>query len=79
MGIPGGTDLSGATRPDCELYAEGEDANLGLVLSQDAELLPILQRGLHSKGFAAPLWGEQELRLRHFTAELDRHVTEVTL
>lgn len=79
MGIPEGTDLSGTTRPDCELYGEGEeeDAGLGLVLSQDAELLPIVQKGIRSRGFRAPLWGEQEVRLRHFNAELDRYVTAV--
>lgn len=74
MGIPEGTDLTGNSRPDCENYSEGEDANLGLVLSQDSELLPIVQKGIRSKGFKAQLWGEQELRLRHFHAELDRYV-----
>ena len=75
MGIPEGTDLTGQTRPACEYFGGGEDANLGQVLSQDSELLPVVQRGLHSRGFKGQLWGEQEQRLRHFHAELDRYLT----
>jgi len=75
MGIPEGMDTSGETRPSCEYYAIGEDGDLGLVLSQDASLLPIVQAGMRSKGFKGQLWGEQEQRLRHFNAELDRYLT----
>jgi phenylpropionate dioxygenase-like ring-hydroxylating dioxygenase large terminal subunit len=75
MGLPQGMDTSGTTRPACEHYRINEDGNLGLVLSQDAQLLPIVQAGLHSKGFHGQRWGEQEQRLRHFNAELDRHLT----
>lgn len=74
MGIPEGTDLTGNARPDCEHYGQGEDANLGPVLSQDSDLLPVVQRGLRSRGFKGQLWGEQEQRLRHFHAELDRYL-----
>jgi carnitine monooxygenase subunit len=74
MGIPEGTDLTGQARPDCEHFGIGEDANLGLVLSQDSDLLPIVQRGLHSRGFKGELWGEQEQRIRHFHTELDRYL-----
>ena len=77
MGIPEGMDTSGETRPSCEHYKVNEDGNLGLVLSQDASLLPIVQAGLHSKGFKGQLWGEQEQRLRHFNAELDRYLTRL--
>ena len=52
----------------------GEDAGLGTVLSQDSELLPIVQRGLHSRGFKGQIWGDQEQRLRHFHVELDRYL-----
>ena len=75
MGIPEGADLTGKTRVECEEYGLGEDAALGLVLSQDADLLPVVQKGMRSTGFKAQLWGEQEQRLRHFHAELDRYVT----
>jgi len=75
MGVPDGTDLSGKTRPATEHYGSGEDANLGQVLSQDSELLPVVQRGLHSRGFKGQLWSEQEQRLRHFHAELERYLS----
>ncbi|MEM7359332.1 MAG: aromatic ring-hydroxylating dioxygenase subunit alpha [Pseudomonadota bacterium] len=74
MGIPEGTDLSGDIRPDIERVGLGEPPNLGLVLDQDSELLPIVQQGIRSKGFAGPLWGEQEQRLRHFHVELDAYL-----
>ena len=48
--------------------------NLGLVLSQDSELLPVVQKGMRSRGFRHQLWGEQEQRLRHFHAELERYL-----
>jgi hypothetical protein len=33
-----------------------------------------VQRGLRSRGFKGQLWGEQEQRLRHFHAELERYL-----
>ena len=77
MGIPDGTDLSGATRPDTEYVGVGEPPNLGLVLDQDSHLLPVVQQGIKSRAFEGPLWGEQEQRLRHFHAELDRYLDGV--
>ena len=74
MGIPEDTDLTGEMRPPIERIPLGEPPNLGLVLDQDSELLPVVQAGMHSKGFAGPLWGEQEQRLRHFHTELDRYI-----
>ena len=74
MGLPEGTDVSGRERPGCEHFAAGEDGNLGLVLTQDAELLPSVQAGVRSLGFKGQLWSEQEQRLRHFHAELDRYL-----
>ncbi|TDJ69787.1 MAG: aromatic ring-hydroxylating dioxygenase subunit alpha [Proteobacteria bacterium] len=76
MGLPDDTDLSGATRPDTEYVGVGEDADLGLVLEQDAALLPVLQRGIRSRAFDGPLWSEQEQRLRHFHTELDRYLAQ---
>jgi phenylpropionate dioxygenase-like ring-hydroxylating dioxygenase large terminal subunit len=72
MGLPEGTDVSGATRPAVERTGIGEPPGLGLVLDQDSELLPVVQQGLRSQAFEGPLWSEQEQRLRHFHAELDR-------
>jgi len=74
MGIPEGTDLTGEDRPDTEYIPLGEPPNLGLVLDQDSELLPVVQEGQRSMGFDGPLWGEQEQRLRHFHVELDRYL-----
>ncbi len=74
MGLPEATDVSGQTRPERVDIIGGDNAELGLVLSQDAELIPVVQKGLRSRGFKGPLWGEQEQRLRHFHAELDRYI-----
>ena len=74
MGLPEGTDITGETRPDVERAGVGEPPNLGLVLDQDSELLPVLQAGIRSRGFDGPLWSEQEQRLRHFHTELDRYL-----
>ena len=72
MGLPEGTDVSGRVRPATEHYSRHEDANLGLVLIQDSELMPVVQQGMRSRGFKGQLWGEQEQRLRHFRVELER-------
>ena len=74
MGLPEGTDTTGRVRPQTEHYALGEDPHLGLVLDQDAALLPSVQKGMRSKGFRTQLWGEQEQRLRHFHVELERRL-----
>ncbi|MCH8058788.1 MAG: aromatic ring-hydroxylating dioxygenase subunit alpha, partial [Proteobacteria bacterium] len=74
MGLPEGTDTSGDIRPDTEYTAIGDPPNLGQVLDQDSELLPVVQRGIRSRGFAGAIWGEQEQRLRHFHKELNRYL-----
>jgi hypothetical protein len=76
MGLAEGTDTTGMTRPEIVRVPLGEPPNLGMVLDQDSELLPIIQKGSRSRGFRGPLWSEQEARLRHFHAELDRHIAE---
>ena len=74
MGLPPGTDVSGATRPNIRHVGLGQPPGLGEVLDQDSELLPVVQRGVRSRGFDGPLWGEQEQRLRHFHRELERYL-----
>ncbi len=74
MGLPEGTDVSGDVRAAREFVPFGVKPDLGLVLDQDAELLPVVQKGIRSRGFDGPLWSEQELRLRHFHAELDLYM-----
>jgi len=76
MGLPEGTDTSGDIRPNTEYTAIGDPPNLGQVLDQDSELLPVVQRGIRSKGFAGAIWGEQEQRLRHFHKELNRYLDD---
>jgi phenylpropionate dioxygenase-like ring-hydroxylating dioxygenase large terminal subunit len=74
MGLSEETDLSGRTRPEVVHTGLGEPPGLGEVLDQDSDLLPIVQAGARSRGFRGPLWSEQEGRLRHFHAELDRRM-----
>ena len=74
MGLPEDTDTSGEIRPDTEYVPVGEPPNLGLVLDQDSELLPVVQLGTRSKGFDGAIWGEQEQRLRHFHNEVNRYL-----
>lgn len=74
MGLPAGIDTTGETRPDIIRVPAGQKPDLGEVLDQDSELLPVQQKGIRSRGFRGPLWSEQEQRVRHFHRELDRYV-----
>jgi carnitine monooxygenase subunit len=74
MGLPPGIDVSGRTRPDIKHVPLGLKPELGEVLDQDSDLLPVVQKGLKSRGFRGPLWSEQEVRVRHFHKELDRYI-----
>lgn len=74
MGLSADADLSGQTRPEVVHTPVGVSPELGEVLDQDSELLPIVQKGARSRGFAGPLWSEQEARLRHFHVTLDRYI-----
>lgn len=74
MGLPADMDTTGLIRPDVVKVPLGQPPELGEVLDQDSELLPIVQEGAHSRGFRGPLYSYQEGRLRHFHTELDRHI-----
>lgn len=74
MGLPEDADLEGNDRPDITHFTAEEKPDLGLVLNQDAELLPFVQKGIRSRGFRGPIWNEQEARLRHFQVELDKYI-----
>ncbi len=76
MGLPQGIDVTGQVRPDVVHVPVGEKPNLGDVLDQDSELLPVQQQGLRSRAFKGPLWSEQEQRVRHFHKELDRYIQD---
>jgi phenylpropionate dioxygenase-like ring-hydroxylating dioxygenase large terminal subunit len=76
MGLPQGIDVTGQVRPDVVHVPVGDKPNLGDVLDQDSELLPVQQQGLRSRAFKGPLWSEQEQRVRHFHRELDRYIQD---
>lgn len=74
MGVAPGTDVSGATRPARIVVPSGEPG-MGPVVDEDGVLVPVVQRGLRSRGFTGGLrLGEQERCIRQFHAELDRYV-----
>lgn len=75
MGLPKDTDVTGRLRPQIERVPEGQDPDLGEVLSQDVELVAAVGAGSRSRGFKGPLWSEQEVRVRHFHRELDRYLS----
>lgn len=74
MGLPKGTDVTGRTRPKIEHVPENVKPDLGEVLDQDVELVAAVGAGSRSRGFRGPLWGEQEVRIRHFHREVDRYI-----
>ncbi|MEM7612627.1 MAG: aromatic ring-hydroxylating dioxygenase subunit alpha [Pseudomonadota bacterium] len=76
MGLPEGIDASGENRPEVIHVPVGVLPDLGEVLDQDAELLPVLQKGVRSRGFRGALYCEQEQRVRHFEAEVERYINE---
>ncbi len=74
MGLPEGMDVTGEIRPEIEHVPADVKPDLGEVLDQDVELVYAVQEGVKSRGFAGPIWCEQEDRLRHFHRELDRYL-----
>ncbi len=78
MAMPEELDVTGATRPDIERWPADQVPGIGPVLLQDWELVEHVQRGLKSRGFRGPLWGEQEARIRHFHREVDRYLNSGT-
>lgn len=73
MGVPDGTDLSGASFPK-RTYLTPGDGGLGPVLEQDGVTLPHVQRGMRSRAFKGARFSEQEQRLRHYHREIDRYL-----
>lgn len=73
MGVPEGTDCSGAVRPEVE-YLEYGDGGVGYVLEQDGETVPLVQKGLRSRGFRGVRLAEPEQRIRHYHREIDRYI-----
>jgi phenylpropionate dioxygenase-like ring-hydroxylating dioxygenase large terminal subunit len=69
-------------RPDHQHIVLGDDfahepvGGGGQLMGQDFYNLPRIQNGMHSRGFSGLHLGEQELRIRHFHAVLDRYLDE---
>ncbi|MEJ7935018.1 aromatic ring-hydroxylating dioxygenase subunit alpha [Sphingobium sp. AN558] len=51
-----------------------DPADTGFVLEQDALLVPGVQRGIESRAFKGYRLSEQEIRIRHYLAEVDRYL-----
>jgi len=73
MGLPEGWDISGRERAEIEII-DPKVGGLGQVFDQDSSLFPKIQEGVESIGFCGAVLSEQEQRLRHFHAEVDRYV-----
>jgi phenylpropionate dioxygenase-like ring-hydroxylating dioxygenase large terminal subunit len=73
MGVDEGADLTGAIRPERRYLTHG-DGGVGPVLEQDGVMIPIVQKGMRSRGFKGARLSEQEQRVRHFHAEIDRYL-----
>lgn len=73
MGVAPGTDVSGKTRP-ARLRIPGGEPGMGPVVDEDGQLIPVVQRGLRSRGFGGMRLGEPEHCIRQFHAELDKYI-----
>lgn len=58
-------------------YIDSDDyENLGPVISQDRVMVPLVQKGMKSKGFQGAVYSEQEIRIRHFFERYDRDMMD---
>lgn len=73
MGVAN-ADLSGKTVLPRTYADPGQIDAAGPVVSQDREVLPKVQRGLHSRGFHGAVLSEQEIRIRDFYDEYYRYL-----
>ncbi len=73
MGVPEGADLSCKTRPE-RITVAADGPELEPVVSQDTVAVPWVQKGLRSRAFKGVRLSEQEQRVRHYQAEIDRFV-----
>lgn len=60
-------------RPDHRQFKHGEES-LGEVLDQDASNLPMVQKGMNSRGFRGLWISKQELRVRHLHKVVDDYL-----
>lgn len=73
MGLPAGWDISGRERAET-IVVDWRDGGLGQVFDQDSGLFPLVQEGIESIAFRGAVLSEQEQRIGHFHAELDRYI-----
>jgi hypothetical protein len=73
-GNVGPAGFTGEERPQ-RLHAQTFE-EMGYVLAQDAQLVPEVQKGVKSRAFKGYRLGEQEIRIRHMRAELDRYMRD---
>lgn len=73
MGLPEGWDLTGAKPAEIE-HIDWREGGLGEVFDQDSALFADVQQGIESLGFRGSVLSEQEQRIGHFHAELDRYM-----
>lgn len=59
-------------RPPRKWVTDGRE--LGFIINQDVQQIPILQKGLRSRAFKGMRFGDQEIRLRHYLKEIDRYL-----
>jgi phenylpropionate dioxygenase-like ring-hydroxylating dioxygenase large terminal subunit len=71
-GTNGPKGFTGEERPPRITSDRLED--LGYVLAQDAQLVPRVQKGVKSRAFKGYRMSEQEVRIPHYRAELDRYL-----
>lgn len=62
----------GTPRPPIVRTSNYEET--GFILAQDGVLVPAVQRGINSRAFKGAILSEQELRIRHYLAEIDRYL-----
>ncbi|AUW59581.1 (2Fe-2S)-binding protein [Sphingobium sp. SCG-1] len=73
MGLPEGWDISGREPVEVQ-HIDWREGGLGEVFDQDSSLFAEVQRGIESVGFRGSILSEQEQRIGHFHAELDRYI-----
>lgn len=73
MGEPG-INLAPETRPSTKHYLIEDGYHMGPVVNQDVDIIAKTLIGVKSRGYKAPVWGEQEQRIRHFHREYDRYI-----
>jgi phenylpropionate dioxygenase-like ring-hydroxylating dioxygenase large terminal subunit len=62
----------GSVRPAIEFPDKADGTRY--VLAQDALLVPPVQQGMSSRAFKGYVLSEQEIRIRHYLAELDKYL-----